>query len=135
LVQGLKSAFFDNKGVRALDLFTLIGMALYSGIFFAIRDYGKVNPVVSFFAGSISGPLALIIPFGSLVAGFALSLIISDMIGPAGRKRLSDVRMAIIALVGFAIAFAIAVNAWKAASWLPLVGKQMSYFAAKFWED
>jgi hypothetical protein len=81
LLQQLKQAFSFEKGTRIVLSFSLAATALLSGLGFAIRDFERVNPIISFIAGCATGPLIILLPFVSLLAGIALSCWVFGLLG------------------------------------------------------
>lgn len=54
--------------------------ALVSGVFFAYRDFGKINPFISFIAGCITGTLYIVTGYGCWFGGIFLAVVTSRII-------------------------------------------------------
>jgi hypothetical protein len=93
------------------------------GLFFAFEDYGRVNVLVSFLAGCVTGPLLVLIP---CVAFFCAVFIVAFFFYLTGVPRKAGVLTgAALILLGAVVGFA----GFYAASHIPVVGRQLEKLA------
>jgi hypothetical protein len=135
LFQESKATFSFSSGMLAFFILGIIATSLFAGLSFAVRDFERVNPILSFIAGCVTGPLIIFLPYaailqGAVLAGFAFRLLGFDLRSyeqvraertPQGRKPPDA--------VGAALALVIAGVLWGAticgAHHIPVVSQQI----------
>ena len=76
-----KSAFSFEVGTRTAVAFGLGATSIVFGVWFAIQDFERVNTVISFIAGCVTGPLIVFLPYASIFEGAALTCFALSLLG------------------------------------------------------
>lgn len=99
--------------------------SIFCGVVFAFKDFGRVNPILSFIGGLISGPLFVFFGYGFIMFGAYASVALQR------RFRLEDTRsenkMSLLMAGGFLLTALWMVPLFWAATKIPVVGDQLGF--------
>lgn len=139
LVQAFRDTFGEVKdslsfpnGTSSVVLFGFAGTALFAGFYFAIENYSRTNPLISFVAGCITGPTIVAIPYASIFFGAFVAAFVFRLFDVSPKRIDTGFCSAIGMLLLFVSAGAFGWASFYLASLIPVVGNQIASVTAKF---
>lgn len=138
-MQALRTTFGEVKeslsfsdGTSSVLLLGFAGTALLSGFYFAVEDYGRVNPIISFLAGCITGPLVVAVPYASFFFGAFVAAFVFRLLDVSSRRMDTGVSNVSGMLLLFVSAGLFGWILFYLASQIPIVGSQIMSVLARF---